>query len=231
MHVLMRYTGLLCFFLFGLVTPGKSQQFALARTYGIEEGLSHPFIAALDTDSRGNLWVGNRRGLQRFNGFDFKTYFSGSNVIAVSCYGNNVFYVTEKGTLNYLHYDNTEYTTHTLLNLPVCNGDTYNVLAENDQYFWYSVCDKLFLFDLRTKSSIPVRLPEKYENIRVILRSPKGLVLKTSFGMIYLACDRSKKQPVVTAINNMKIYSSVQNFSVFVQEILPIPLKPIRCSV
>lgn len=47
---------------------GQVYQF---REYGIEEGLSHPFVYTIAQDQNGFIWIGTGEGLCRFDGFRF----------------------------------------------------------------------------------------------------------------------------------------------------------------
>lgn len=48
---------------------GQMYQF---KDYGIEEGLSHPFIYTINEDKDGFIWIGTGEGLCKFDGFEFK---------------------------------------------------------------------------------------------------------------------------------------------------------------
>lgn len=40
-----------------------------------KDGLPHQQIQALATDADGNIWIGTRNGLSRYDGYSIKTYF------------------------------------------------------------------------------------------------------------------------------------------------------------
>ncbi len=46
---------------------------------GIDDGLSHSLVPTMAEDSLGFLWFGTQDGLNRYNGYEFKTYFQGPN--------------------------------------------------------------------------------------------------------------------------------------------------------
>lgn len=46
------------------------------RTYDVEDGLSNNKVNCILKDSKGLLWIGTPSGLNRFDGYDFKHYFS-----------------------------------------------------------------------------------------------------------------------------------------------------------
>ena len=41
---------------------------------GVEEGLSHPGVFSIIQDSQGFMWFGTAEGLNRYDGYTFKTY-------------------------------------------------------------------------------------------------------------------------------------------------------------
>ncbi len=49
------------------------------RFQHITEGLSHQQVEELAQDENGNLWIGTRNGLAKYNGYDIVTYFNDDN--------------------------------------------------------------------------------------------------------------------------------------------------------
>jgi ligand-binding sensor domain-containing protein/serine phosphatase RsbU (regulator of sigma subunit) len=50
----------------------SSQEYRI-NNYGINEGISHPFVYTVNQDNKGYIWIGTGEGLCRFNGFLFST--------------------------------------------------------------------------------------------------------------------------------------------------------------
>jgi len=45
----------------------------------VEDGLSHSLVMAMEEDSLGFLWFGTQDGLNRYDGYEFRTYYKGSS--------------------------------------------------------------------------------------------------------------------------------------------------------
>jgi signal transduction histidine kinase/ligand-binding sensor domain-containing protein len=56
-----------------LMTFAQNKRIGFERI-GIKEGLSDPIVLCMMQDSRGFIWVGTRRGLNRYDGHQFKVY-------------------------------------------------------------------------------------------------------------------------------------------------------------
>src|SRR6185295_416408 len=59
--------------------PGAQPDFQIINSYSTKDGLSSNVIYCMIRDSRGFLWIGTKEGLNRFDGFQFKKYFSEKN--------------------------------------------------------------------------------------------------------------------------------------------------------
>jgi ligand-binding sensor domain-containing protein len=59
--------------LFFLLTAAKTQPYYF-RHYQVENGLSHNTVFCTTQDNKGFLWFGTKDGLNRFDGYRFKTF-------------------------------------------------------------------------------------------------------------------------------------------------------------
>ena len=56
------------------VTSAVTPESGNFRNYSVNDGLSQNSVAAIIQDSRGFIWIGTQDGLDRFDGYGFKTY-------------------------------------------------------------------------------------------------------------------------------------------------------------
>lgn len=90
--LLLAYILLVCF-----LAPGSMAQDLYFKNYQVNDGLSGNTITSILQDSKGFMWFGTRNGLNRFDGYSFRTFrniptdsFSiGSNSILSLCEDNN----------------------------------------------------------------------------------------------------------------------------------------------
>lgn len=61
--------------LVSLLAFGQNQQLRFERI-GTKEGLSDPNVMCMMQDSRGFMWVGTQYGLNRYDGHQFRTFYS-----------------------------------------------------------------------------------------------------------------------------------------------------------
>jgi signal transduction histidine kinase/ligand-binding sensor domain-containing protein/DNA-binding response OmpR family regulator len=71
------------------------------RTYDVERGLSNNKVNCIYKDSKGFLWVGTSSGLNRFDGYSFKTYFN-SKADTNSLYSSHIESIQEDSHGNLL---------------------------------------------------------------------------------------------------------------------------------
>jgi ligand-binding sensor domain-containing protein len=74
----MKRTLISCILLAGFSIFCLSQESEVRfHHFGVDEGLSHSLVLTIEEDSLGFLWFGTQDGLNRFNGYQFRTYFKG----------------------------------------------------------------------------------------------------------------------------------------------------------
>ena len=94
----MKSILLLCFIMLEcFLAPGSMAQDLYFKNYQVNDGLSGNTITSILQDSKGFMWFGTRNGLNRFDGYSFRTFrniptdsFSiGSNSILSLCEDDN----------------------------------------------------------------------------------------------------------------------------------------------
>ncbi|MEN8230498.1 MAG: two-component regulator propeller domain-containing protein [Bacteroidota bacterium] len=75
----MKRTAFLCFLTFSTLYYALQGQQSEVRFQhiGVEDGLSHSLVNAVVEDSLGFIWFGTQDGLNRYDGYEFKTYLNG----------------------------------------------------------------------------------------------------------------------------------------------------------
>ena len=66
------YTTISCIFFF-LCTFAQESDLEFSQNYTISNGLAHNGVTSILEDSRGYIWVGTFEGLNRYDGYEFKT--------------------------------------------------------------------------------------------------------------------------------------------------------------
>lgn len=103
--------------------------------FTIREGLSNNSVTVLFQDSFGFLWIGTEDGLNRYDGYEFKTFrhdpsdensISGNHIIAITQDENNDLWIgTRNSGLNKLDYSTGEFSCF------LADPDSINSLPEN----------------------------------------------------------------------------------------------------
>lgn len=81
------------FFLLLFSNLGAAQNFYF-KQISIEEGMSQSTVQSIMCDSKQTLWFGTKNGLNRFDGYELKSYFSIPRD-STSIPGNNIFFLLE----------------------------------------------------------------------------------------------------------------------------------------
>ncbi len=84
----------LVFLLMVEVCAPQSQHFQFQH-YGVDDGLSQSKIEAIFQDSRGYLWIGTAKGLNKFNGHRFEVFLPSSDSSKTSLSHQSVYAIAE----------------------------------------------------------------------------------------------------------------------------------------
>lgn len=82
------FTSLLLFLCTGIAwaEPGNFS----VRHIGVERGLSNNHVVSVTQDKNGFIWIATDEGLNRFDGYSFKTYFKNDEAIGMGLSGNEL---------------------------------------------------------------------------------------------------------------------------------------------
>lgn len=122
--------------LLSIVTSLRAQQSSFFTHYSSEDGLSQNTVMSMLQDHKGNLWFATWDGINRFNGYSFKTYKARQGSF-ISLTNNRVdhFYEDTHGYFWLLTYDNRAHRfdprTETFEQVPAAGkeGSASNVLS------------------------------------------------------------------------------------------------------
>jgi signal transduction histidine kinase/ligand-binding sensor domain-containing protein len=144
---------LLCLLMPGLLLPVHAQSFYF-KHFQVDDGLSHNSITSVLQDSKGLMWIGTRGGLNRFDGYTFKTLKDknkelgniGNNVINLLAEDSKgiMWIGTGKGIFKYDPFKETL----TLLSIAPQTFIRGLVVADHDDLWFLSNYD-LYKYDQR----------------------------------------------------------------------------------
>lgn len=180
------------FFLF-LIISFFSKQFLIAQEYyfkhfQVEEGLSNNTVLASIQDNDGFMWFGTKDGLNRFDGYRFKTYRNsgdpnhslGSNYIqSLHEHNGTIWAGTDKGLY---HYDKKQ-DRFTILNEAI-NDRINDINHDRKDNIWFISGNILYKYATNKKETTTFN-PNKYFVTTSITRDPKGEIWASSLNKIY----------------------------------------------
>lgn len=187
-------------FLVMLFLFGAHAQNIKFEHYNDNNGLSHNSIRHITQDEHGFLWIGTFSGLNRFDGYEFKTYLSnpaessGINSDDITALkldkdNNHLWIGTRKG-LTLLELDTHQFTTflHDESNpnsLP--DDEVRAVYVDKHKRVWVGTKDKgLYLFSLKQQSFKKIHLPN-FNYIKEIFEDTAGNLWIGSFATAAVA--------------------------------------------
>ncbi|WP_316812167.1 two-component regulator propeller domain-containing protein [Pedobacter heparinus] len=180
-----------CLFLvvFFLVTNTLRSQSYYFRHYQVENGLSNNTIGCSLQDQQGFLWFGTKDGLNRFNGYTFKTFQNdrddptsiGSNFI-ISLYEDKygVLWVgTDRGLFKY----NTATESFSPVNAAPAN-EIRGIQMDNNDCLWFIVKNQLYKHDPKKGDSKHYEKLSSYGITSICMASDGNLWLSTYSGLV-----------------------------------------------
>ncbi|MBE8724319.1 hybrid sensor histidine kinase/response regulator transcription factor [Flavobacterium hungaricum] len=158
------------------------------KHFQVEEGLSNNTVLASIQDNDGFMWFGTKDGLNRFDGYRFKTYRSsgdpirslGSNYIQSLHEHNGTIWVgTDKGLY---HYDKKQ-DRFSILNEAI-NDRINDINHDKKRNIWFISGNILYKYATQKKEMTTFN-PNKYFVTTSITRDPQGEIWASSLNKIY----------------------------------------------
>lgn len=158
------------------------------KHFQVEEGLSNNTVLTSIQDNDGFMWFGTKDGLNRFDGYRFKTYRSngnplhslGSNYIQSLHEHNGTIWVgTDKGLYHY----NKKQDQFTILNEAI-NDRINDINHDRKGNIWFISGNILYKYSTQKKETTTFN-PNKYFATTSITRDPKGEIWVSSLNKIY----------------------------------------------
>jgi len=158
------------------------------KHFQVEEGLSNNTVLTSIQDNDGFMWFGTKDGLNRFDGYRFKTYRSngdpihslGSNYIqSMHEYDDTIWVGTDKGLY---HYDKKQ-DRFTVLNEAI-NDRINDINHDQKGNIWFLSGNILYKYAPKKKETTTFNT-NKYFPTTSIARDPKGEIWASSYNKIY----------------------------------------------
>lgn len=183
------------------------------KHFQAEEGLSHNTVLTSLQDEDGFMWFGTKDGLNRFDGYRFKTYRSngdpihslGSNFIrSLHEYKGIIWVGTDKGLYQY----NRKTDRFTILNEAI-NNRINDINHDKKGNIWFISGNILYKYST-TKKETETFNPDKYFTATSISQDANGEIWVSSSNKIYHYSNESlsfENQPLTTpaASGNLNI--------------------------
>jgi signal transduction histidine kinase/ligand-binding sensor domain-containing protein len=134
-----------------IACPGQSYYF---KHYQVDDGLSHNSVTSLLQDSKGLMWIGTRSGLNRFDGYTFKTiknnqdplgYLGNNQITAIVEDHKSMLWIgTGKGIFKY------DPLKERLTRLAVSPQQYIRgLIIDSENNVWFLAGDSLYKLDVR----------------------------------------------------------------------------------
>jgi two-component sensor histidine kinase/streptogramin lyase len=108
------------------------------RNYSTRDGLSHSQVRCVFQDSKGFLWIGTDQGLNRFDGYEFKTFqnFENNQILGI-IEGAGGLLRTVNGRNNIELFDPTKFeSTGTEIKCRLDNSTYSEILIDKNDFLW-----------------------------------------------------------------------------------------------
>lgn len=178
------------FFLFLVIAASHTQaQDYYFRHLQVENGLSHNTITSSIQDHRGFMWFGTKDGLNRFDGYNFKTFKNrsdfenslGSNFIrTLHEYQNNIWVGTDNGLYRY----NEEVEDFELVKATI-NKPILDIANDNNGNLWYIAAGVLYKLPVKGHASETEMTSFGLDYVEYLMQDKKGHIWVSSHDRLF----------------------------------------------
>ncbi len=219
----MKKRFFICFiFVACLLFAGKAQPYYF-RHYQVENGLSNNTVFCCVQDSMGFIWMGTKDGLNRFDGYVFKTFRNdpddsssiGDNFIrSLHIDAENNLYV---GTRNGLYKYNFSLENFSLLYQTI--SEVRDINTDNNGNIWIVAGQTLIRYNKKSNTSYTFDPKEYFAATSICIDSEQNVWVSTSLGFLMqydAAFNKFKQYQVFGKSQNLlsrwieKIYATNQ---------------------
>ena len=118
---------------------------------GAYDGIKSGAVRAFAKDTLGYMWIGTAQGLNRYSGYDFKSYnkYTTNSIVDISSKKGNLFVLGSKGEL--LQYQYQKDSFKSILNIKNSNFLCFEQI--NDNIIIIGLQHGLLIYDLKAKKS------------------------------------------------------------------------------
>ncbi|QYK10530.1 EAL domain-containing protein [Shewanella mangrovisoli] len=175
------------------------------KSFSVPEGLSQSTVTAISEDQDGYVWIGTLNGLNRFDGKEFKKYYSNDNSGLSSSFiqsiifdGQRLLIGTDNG-LNIYNENTDRFEKVKNFNIPVWS------LSQSESTIIIGTEKEIIEIDKNAFNIINRTSSKDFDSIKKIIKISNGYILKNHNGTIFLSYKNTTKKLSNNAIDIAKI--------------------------
>jgi len=180
---------------------------------GVYDGISSGAVRAFQKDSLGYMWIGTSQGLNRYSGYEFKTYdaYVSDGVEDIINIAGNIFVLGSKGQL--LQYQYKQDNFKSILSFKDLNFLSIELL--NDHTLVIGLDSGLLIHDLESNKTSKLQHPKTRFNRKIHLRDSKVYVASTNGINVYSYLETTNQlvheRTLLEAIETLDFDFDIQN--------------------